>query len=605
MASEAGEYTLTVTAANGCESSCSTTVGEDVALPVLECSSTPVSCYDESNGSVNVNVSGGTPPYQYNWENVNNPGVSISTDSSIDNLGEGTYMVTVTGANGCSQTCESSVQQPREALSSFTTVTHVTCNGFDDGAIDLTVSGGTPPYKFSWSNGAITEDITNLLAGNYSVTITDGNQCMTQDFAIVNEPSDLICDGITAGFDALPFCGEHESNTLQALASGGEGVYSYSWSIDTTGLSNGWEIINGSETEQIVSFIPGAGQATFSVIIYDENQCEISCEIVVEPCLMDEIYCSYTQGFYGNPGGLACIPEDQQVHAKDIMNGALINSGGQVDFGDELNGKYFRLFLSDIQNENIFKLLPGGGPSRSLTGYATYDDVTTWSNVPLVVSGPRRGKIKNNLLSQTMTLYFNLYADSPLGSYQLEEIFYTAATRECGSEDYDIESIQMFHISPDIIAYLELNSSATVQGLFELANRALGGHDIGNLSYSSISGAVDTINNGFDECRILLPESVYLSVIEGLRDDQPIFTAYPIPFVDAINIRYEIDGESEAIIQVYDLQGRIVKSVVDKDIYYHKVKVLDLDYKIFSNQMYFIKVESGGKSTLVKVISIK
>ncbi|MGB1269235.1 MAG: T9SS type A sorting domain-containing protein, partial [Flavobacteriaceae bacterium] len=529
VASEAGEYTLTVTAANGCESSCSTTVEIDDTAPELECSSTPVACSGDASGSVSVMASGGVLPYQYDWEDSNNPGVSIGNTSTINNLPNGTYSVTVIGGNGCSSTCD----------------------------------------------------------------------------VIVFEPDELACNNILTGFDSIPFCGDNDLNTLYASAYGGTGSYSYNWSIDAIGLGNGWMITNGSDVLQTVSFSTGVGQATFSVIITDENDCEVECSILVEPCLMDEVFCSYTQGFYGNQGGLACIPEDQQVVAKDIMLGALMNSGGQVDFGDELNGKYFRLFMGDIQNDNIFKLLPGGGPSRSLTGYATYNDVTTWSNVPLVSKGPRRGAIKNNLLSQTMTLYFNLYADNSLASYQLEDTFYTAATLECGSEEYDVESIQMFQISPDIIAYLEMNGSATVQGLFELANKALGGHDIGNLSYSSITGAVDAINRGFDECRILLPESVYISVIEGLSDDKPIFTAYPIPFVDTINIRYEINGESEAIIQVYDLQGRVVKTVVDKDIYYHKVKALDLDYKLFSNQMYFIKVEAGDKSTLVKVISVK
>ena len=287
------------------------------------------------------------------------------------------------------------------------------------------------------------------------------------------------------------------------------------------------------------------------------------------------------------------------------MLGALNASGGQVDFGDKNTNKYFRLFLGDIQNDNIFKLLPGGGPSKSLLGYATYNDNTTWSNVTLVDKGPRRGAIKNNLLSQTMTLYFNLHADKSLSSYQLEETFYTASTLDCGSEEYDETSIQMFKISSDVISYLELNDMATVQGLFELANRALGGNYIGSLSYSSITDAVDTINNGFDECRVLLPESVYDSVVQGLDNDKPIFSAYPIPFIDTINIRYEIDGATEATIQVFDLQGRLVKSIVDKDIYYHKVKTLDLDYKIFANQMYFIKVNTNNRSTLLKIISVK
>ncbi|NQY28592.1 MAG: T9SS type A sorting domain-containing protein, partial [Flavobacteriaceae bacterium] len=608
---EAGTYTVTITNTdNGCTNTCFVTVSKDIAKPILECSSAPVSCFDVNNGSVSVVASGGNPPYQYNW--VNSSNVSVGDGASVSSLGVGTYTVTVIGANGCSNTCEAIITQPSEALRSSTVVTDVTCNGLKDGAIDLTVSGGTPfidkdgtkYYKYLWSTGAKTEDISGLSAGNYTVKIRDKNDCVIDDGARVGEPITLICNDIVTGFNEIPFCGDNISNTLQASATGGSGNYSYSWSVDAVALGNGWSI-NGSDTQQIVSFIPGAGQATFTALITDENDCEVSCSVLIEPCPMDEIFCSYTQGFYGNPGGLACIPEEQQVNAKYIMLGALNASGGQFDFGDVNTGKYFSLYLADIQNDNIFKMLPGGGPSNALKGYSTYDLSDTWGNVPLVNNGPRRGKIKNNLFSQTMTLYFNLYADQLLYTYELDSAFYTAATVSCGSEKYIVDTIEMFQISEQIIAYLEATNTNTVQGLFDLANRALGGHDIGNLSYSSITGAVDAINRGFDECRILLSESVYDSVVSSLVDNKPIFTIYPVPFVDNVKIKYEIDNGLTAKIQVFDISGRLVKTVIDKDVYYHKVTTLELNHKIFANQMYFVRITSGDKSTMKKIISVR
>ncbi|PHS09720.1 MAG: hypothetical protein COA88_03835 [Kordia sp.] len=163
----------------------------------------------------------------------------------------------------------------------------------------------------------------------------------------------------------------------------------------------------------------------------------------------------------------------------------------------------------------------------------------------------------------------------------------------------------MFKIPEDVISLLEANNLNTVQGLFDLANDALGGHNIGSLPYSSITEAVDAINRGFDECRVLLSETDYDKVVAGLTEDKPIFSIYPVPFVDNVRIKYEIENGLIAKIQVFDIRGRLVKTVVDKDVYYHKVTTLDLNHKMFANQVYFVRITSEDKSTMKKIISVR
>ncbi len=579
----AGLHTVTVTDSLDCETTCEIIITEPEELVCSVELNNHVLCKGDSTGSATVTASDGVTPYTYLWDN------GEVTQTAIG-LNAGLHSVTVTDANDQITTCTIMITEPDmlETSAIGSAVIGCGCYGNSDGSIDLTVSGGTSPYTYLWNNGETTEDLSGLSAGVYDVVVTDSNGCIATEEVVIEEPDMLSCETVE---DSPVSVHGGSDGVATVTPSGGTAPYEYLWSP------------GGATTAQAT----GLSAGMYTVTVTDSSGCETTCDVVITEPNPDSAraFCSYTQGFYGNPGGLACIPDSQKVNAKYIMLGALNASGGQVDFGDKNTNKYFRLFLGDIQNDNIFKLLPGGGPSKSLLGYATYNDNTTWSNVPLVDKGPRRGAIKNNLLSQTMTLYFNLHADKSLSSYQLEETFYTASTLDCGSEEYDETSIQMFKISSDVISYLELNDMATVQGLFELANRALGGNDIGSLSCSSITDAVDTINNGFDECRVLLPESVYDSVVQGLDNDKPIFSAYPIPFIDTINIRYEIDGATEATIQVFDLQGRLVKSIVDKDIYYHKVKTLDLDYKIFANQMYFIKVNTNNRSTLLKIISVK
>ncbi len=137
--------------------------------PVLSMASTPVSCSGGTDGSAGVMVSGGVAPYAYIWSNG-------AQTSSITGLPAGNYSVTVTGSNGCASTDDVTVQSPA-AISLAFSVIPVSSTGAQDGQVNLTVSGGTPPYQFNWSNGAQTEDLQGVGAGNYTVTVTDGKQC--------------------------------------------------------------------------------------------------------------------------------------------------------------------------------------------------------------------------------------------------------------------------------------------------------------------------------------------------------------------------------------------------------------------------------------------
>src|SRR5206468_5366504 len=125
-----------------------------------------VQCFGNATGSVDLTVSGGTAPYTYAWSNG-------ATTQDLTGLTAGTYNVTVTDANGCTATASATLIQPAAALTASTTQVNVQCFGNATGSVDLTVSGGTAPYTYAWSNGATTQDLTRLTAGAYNVTVTD------------------------------------------------------------------------------------------------------------------------------------------------------------------------------------------------------------------------------------------------------------------------------------------------------------------------------------------------------------------------------------------------------------------------------------------------
>lgn len=161
-------------------------VGPACEPPLLSFSSSDADCFGEASGSASVVATGGTPPYTYNWSNG-------GTNATITNVSAGTYEVSVTDAVDCIATGSVSVGQPAPIGLDFSVIGEST-PGANDGAIDLTVSGGTAPYSYSWSTGATSQDIQNLTAGVYSVTVTDNNGCTTSGSAEVFVGSGGTCN---------------------------------------------------------------------------------------------------------------------------------------------------------------------------------------------------------------------------------------------------------------------------------------------------------------------------------------------------------------------------------------------------------------------------
>ncbi|MBU0763498.1 MAG: gliding motility-associated C-terminal domain-containing protein, partial [Bacteroidetes bacterium] len=158
---------------------------------------TGISCYGNSNGSIVLSVSGGASPYTFLW----NTG---ATSEGLAALSEGSYSVTVSDNNGCSDIVSATVVSPAP-LSLIYSVTDESCTGVGDGAINLTINGGTPvpsgeySYYYTWSDGATIQNNTGLFAGEYSVTVTDKNDCTTEGSFTVIALTD-ICTQVPSWF---------------------------------------------------------------------------------------------------------------------------------------------------------------------------------------------------------------------------------------------------------------------------------------------------------------------------------------------------------------------------------------------------------------------
>ena len=246
----AGEYFVTVTDAGFCQSTDSFTITQPDSI-ILVITTTESNC-GSSNGTASVEASGGNPPYKYQWTNG-------STEAAIEGLASGIYIVTVTDNIGCSEFGIATINDEEGPMISIVAVQDVSCNGGSNGAINVSVSQGSPPYTFAWSNGAITEDITNLTAGPYELIVIDSDSCMAVKSIVVNEPDALNL--ILSVFKTS--CGGADGSAT-AIVTGGTPNYTYNWSNGSTGTS-------------IYSLALGV----YSITVTDNNSCEISGNFAV------------------------------------------------------------------------------------------------------------------------------------------------------------------------------------------------------------------------------------------------------------------------------------------------------------------------------------
>jgi hypothetical protein len=185
----AGSYTVTATDGAGCEAVGTVTVTNPNAPTVSSITSTDALC-NGGQGTATVVATAGTPPYTYLWSN----GGTTATISA----GVGNYTVTITDNAGCAVVAGPvTIAQPT-ALSTSVSNTQESSPGANDGSATATPTGGTPPYTYNWSNGGTAATITNLSAGTYTVTVTDGNGCTTTG-------TTSVVVGIDGGLNTMEF----------------------------------------------------------------------------------------------------------------------------------------------------------------------------------------------------------------------------------------------------------------------------------------------------------------------------------------------------------------------------------------------------------------
>ena len=241
-----GTYTVTVTDNNLCQITRTITVNQPTAALSATATKMDVSCNGGSNGTANVSVTGGTAGYTYSWA------PSGGTAATATGLAAGIYTVTVTDANACQTTASVTVGEPA-ALTATISKTDVSCNGGTNGSATVIAAGGTGAYTYSWApSGGTAATATGLVAGTYTVTITDNNGCFITRTTTIGEPSAIVTVSTSDAVDVA----------AQTVTLGGD-VPSGSCVIEK-GIVYGTNALPTTSNNKIIG---GSGSGTFSVDI--------------------------------------------------------------------------------------------------------------------------------------------------------------------------------------------------------------------------------------------------------------------------------------------------------------------------------------------------
>ncbi len=202
-------------------------------------------------GSIEVEINGGTAPYTIQWSNG-------ESGLHITDLASGEYSVIISDANGCSKEAIILLETAPQ-ISFDAEIQYVSCNDFENGSIDLTIITGEGAFTYEWENGMQTEDISNLSAGIYGVTVTDTYGCQVSGDFDVKQPDLLEASLITNPIT------DDINGEIDLTVSGGTTPYTYLW--------------NTGDTSEDLYDLP-AGD--YEVLVTDDNGCDIILNGTIE-----------------------------------------------------------------------------------------------------------------------------------------------------------------------------------------------------------------------------------------------------------------------------------------------------------------------------------
>jgi hypothetical protein len=257
----AGSYTLTVKDLKACSVTSIVTITQPPALTVNTINQVNVSCNGGSDGTVTANPSGGTTPYTYLWT----PG-NITT-ATLSNVPTGTYTVNITDNNNCTTKKATVIAQPTP-LNVTSIITNVSCPSGNNGVVKAVATGGTTPYTYLWLPvNKTTATVSGLVAGTYTLTVTDAKGCKNVTTHVVAQPQPIVISFSTKHVS----CFNGSDASVNTTVTGGTSPYTYSWSVGNIKTAN----------------ITGLKIGTYTLTVTDSAGCKASKVVTItQPMLL-------------------------------------------------------------------------------------------------------------------------------------------------------------------------------------------------------------------------------------------------------------------------------------------------------------------------------
>ena len=278
----AGDHFIILTDVDGCADTVMVNVPTADSI-FVDVAIDDVPCFGDSEGVATATGSGGTGTFNYTWSTS----PVLTFDQTMNLVPAGDYTVTVTDGNGCSIEEIITIEEPA-LLDGFISPTQVSCFEGDDGTATVFPTGGVEPYLFSWSNGSSTSTATSLIAGTYTVSITDNNGCLTEVEEIIGEPTGMVLTFVSTDVN----CNGDNSGDIDLEITGGLMPYTYLWD-------------DGENTQDRPLIVAN----TYCVTITDANNCtQDTCITIAEPTeLTLDISATTTTCMGNNTDGTATV----------------------------------------------------------------------------------------------------------------------------------------------------------------------------------------------------------------------------------------------------------------------------------------------------------
>ncbi len=505
---EAGMYHVTVTDAKGNTALQTISISEPYLLSVHG-NTVDEQCHGQ-NGSVNVRITGGTYPPAFNWSNG-------STSQNLQNVSAGDYTVTVTDANGCRTNASFNVGRKRTLQINAHTYGPL-CTNDETGLIDIDIAFGQQPYTFKWSNGATSEDISGLAAGNYQVMVSDKNNCSATAEIKLQNPLPIVIEPVIA--DA--HIGKN-NGSIALNVSGGVGGYTYLWS--TLDRSN---------------WLKNIEEGVYAVKVTDKNGCfESDFYTVRELAPMQVTANVYDLLCHQDNTGLIDlhIEGGKKPYSIKWSNGSVFEDLAGMQAGN------YNVMVTDANGKTISKSFFISQP-EALNVFATVSDETA--------QGKADGQIALHPTGGTLpyTFSWNNKNDEQVSSMLLPGIYTVLVT--------DAHRCQINH--EILVSTQQANETAE------------------NNTYMQMLRLSKTENDADEE--------IYV---------------YPNPFNATFTIRLNNVISAVESIQIFSLDGKLVKNISTANLSVSNNFIVVNNIKL-SNGNYFIKINTAGK-TYSKIIT--